>query len=109
MESRVIRVPLDVLNALNEKCLEDGDDCKWNTMRQLLEIDVIKKRVPRPSPPRRGRFKYDVTDLAVGESKTFVDVHPELVVPAVNRYGRTRGKRFVCHGAPGQVTVTRMR
>lgn len=108
MESKVLRMPQDIFEALNRRSFEQDDDCWQNTLRKLLGLDEIPLVDKKPKV-KKSRFKYDVTELAVGETKIFYDVHPELCVPSIHRYARTRGKHFMCQGGPGCVTVTRMK
>jgi hypothetical protein len=103
----------DVLGSLAAEGWTGGE--VNTTLRNVMGLDhpdpVVRSsgRKKKRSGKHGRPFKYDVTDLDVGESKTLYDVHPEMALPCIHRYGRTRGKVFMCQGAPGCITVTRVK
>lgn len=107
IETKPVRIPMDVFEALNKKAWEDGEDDRWNVLRSMLGLELVHKPA-KPVRAARSRFKYDVTELAVGESKTFHGVSMELAINAVNKYARTRGKVFLNNYVPGGVSFTRV-
>lgn len=111
LSGKICRVPQDIFEELNKRAFQDDED-RWNHLRGILGLKKKRreKAKRKKTSGKSGRaFKYDVTDLQVGESKTIYNVHPELALPCIHRYGRTRGKAFQCQGGPGCITVTRVK